>query len=77
MSEVLLNKGGKFPGTRNLQDNLSDLKAQVAANSRGIALVKELIAEYSLLYVQAYMHYIQANAEESVRKMLCNLSLRN
>ena len=33
---------------------------QVAANNRGITLVSELIEEYSLEVVQAYMHYIQA-----------------
>lgn len=46
-------------GTRNLSDNLSDMKAQVAANNKGISLVKELIEEYSLQVVQAYMRFIQ------------------
>ena len=45
-------------GTRNLSDNLSDMKAQVAANNKGISLVKELIEEYSLEVVQAYMKFI-------------------
>lgn len=49
-------------GTRNLSDNLSDLKAQVAANTKGIQLVHDLIAEHSLEVVQAYMAFIQANA---------------
>jgi 5-oxoprolinase (ATP-hydrolysing) len=44
-------------GTRNLQDNLSDLKAQIAANSKGIALVSELIKNYSLEVVHAYMRH--------------------
>ena len=57
-------------GTRNLRDNLSDLKAQVAANNKGIALITELIEEYSLDVVQAYMSHIQANAELAVRNML-------
>lgn len=35
-------------GTRNLADNLSDLKAQVAANQKGIQLVSELIDTYGL-----------------------------
>ncbi len=48
-------------GTRNLSDNLSDLKAQVAANYRGISLVEELIAEYGLPTVIAYMHHIQVS----------------
>lgn len=62
-------------GTRNLSDNLSDFRAQVAANNRGINLVKELINEYSLVYVLAYMNYIQKNAEQSVKEMLAELSL--
>ncbi|PVD21468.1 hypothetical protein C0Q70_19641 [Pomacea canaliculata] len=57
-------------GSRNLQDNLSDLHAQVAANQKGITLVKELISEYSLPVIQAYMAYIQENAEVAVREML-------
>lgn len=62
-------------GTRNLSDNISDLRAQVAANTRGIALVGELIKEYSLPVVQAYMKYIQSNAENAVREMLIAFSL--
>ncbi|XP_063542483.1 5-oxoprolinase [Cydia strobilella] len=57
-------------GTRNLADNLSDLKAQVAANQRGIQLVGELIGHYGLDVVQAYMAHIQKNAEIAVRDML-------
>ncbi|KAK7115257.1 5-oxoprolinase-like [Littorina saxatilis] len=57
-------------GTRNLQDNLSDLRAQVAANQKGIRLVSELMEEYSLPVVQAYMSHIQENAEVAVRDML-------
>nr|XP_033788894.1 5-oxoprolinase isoform X2 [Geotrypetes seraphini]XP_033788895.1 5-oxoprolinase isoform X2 [Geotrypetes seraphini]XP_033788896.1 5-oxoprolinase isoform X2 [Geotrypetes seraphini] len=57
-------------GTRNLHDNLSDLRAQVAANQKGIQLVNELIDVYGLEVVQAYMAHIQANAEIAVRDML-------
>lgn len=57
-------------GTRNLADNISDLKAQVAANQKGIQLVSELIESYGLHVVQAYMNYIQQNAELAVRDML-------
>lgn len=60
----------KIPGTRRLQDNLSDLRAQVAANQRGISLIKELIDQYGLEIVQAYMRYVQLNAEVAVREML-------
>ncbi|XP_037550427.1 5-oxoprolinase [Nematolebias whitei] len=63
-------------GTRNLHDNLSDLRAQVAANQRGSQLVGELIDTYSLAVVQAYMGYIQSNAELAVRDMLKEFARR-
>lgn len=52
-------------GTRNLHDNLSDLRAQVAANQKGINLVHELIDEYGLEVVQAYMAHIQVSGAQS------------
>lgn len=72
ISEALLTPSGAdgATGTRNLADNLSDLKAQVAANQKGIQLVCELIDLYGLPIVQAYMNYIQQNAELAVRDML-------
>lgn len=57
-------------GTRNLSDNLSDLKAQIAANNRGITLLQDLIQEYSLDVVTKYMMYIRQNAELAVRDLL-------
>lgn len=63
-------------GTRNLHDNLSDLRAQVAANHKGIKLVCELIDEYSLETVEAYMQHIQNNAEIAVRNMLKEIAER-
>lgn len=50
-----LNRPAKLPGsagTRNLADNLSDLRAQIAANQKGILLVRELIETYGLDVVQ-------------------------
>jgi 5-oxoprolinase (ATP-hydrolysing) len=77
--EILMSPGKSgipgVVGSRCLSDNLSDLKAQVAANAKGIFLVKGLITEYSLPVVQAYMAHIQANAEEFVRQMLIDFSL--
>lgn len=70
---ALLMEPGKHPGcsgSRNLQDNISDLRAQVAANQKGINLVKELVDFYGLPVVQAYMAHIQSNAEVAVRDML-------
>lgn len=62
-------------GSRNLSDCLSDLRAQVAANTRGISLVRELIAETQggLKVVHAYMRFIQKAAENAVRNMLVNV----
>ncbi|XP_061341150.1 5-oxoprolinase 1 [Gastrolobium bilobum] len=70
------DRGNKIPGTRRIQDNLSDLRAQVAANQRGISLVLELIEQYGLETVQAYMNYVQMNAEEAVREMLKSVGRR-
>ncbi|CAN6454240.1 unnamed protein product [Victoria cruziana] len=66
----------QIPGTRRLQDNLSDLRAQVAANQRGIILIKDLIEYYGLEIVQSYMIHVQANAEASVREMLKSVSTK-
>ncbi|OBZ83149.1 Uncharacterized protein C11D3.14c [Choanephora cucurbitarum] len=57
-------------GSRAFRDNLSDLKAQIAANQKGIQLVKALIHEYSLEVVQAYMMHIRRNASEAVKSLL-------
>ncbi|KAF5895808.1 5-oxoprolinase, partial [Clarias magur] len=78
VTEALLAPA-RYPGcsgTRNLHDNLSDLRAQVAANQRGSQLVGELIDTYSLGVVQAYMGYIQSNAELAVRDMLRDFAHR-
>ncbi|KAI9143153.1 Hydantoinase B/oxoprolinase-domain-containing protein [Paraphysoderma sedebokerense] len=73
IKKLLLDEPAKYPGcsgTRNLSDNISDLKAQVAANQRGIILVRKLIKEYGIDVVQAYMRFIRENAEQSVRSLL-------
>jgi 5-oxoprolinase (ATP-hydrolysing) len=57
-------------GSRNISDNISDLKAQIAANARGISLIQNLIDEYSLETVQMYMYGIQNTAEAAVRVFL-------
>lgn len=68
---AILLEPGNFPGcsgSRNLGDNLSDLKAQVAANTRGSNLIKDLMKEYSRPVVHFYMKKIQENAELAVRE---------
>jgi len=72
----LVEEPGSYPGcsgTRILKDNISDLKAQVAANQKGINLVRALIKEYTLPVVQAYMRYIRENAELAVRDLLMKM----
>jgi 5-oxoprolinase (ATP-hydrolysing) len=56
-------------GARSISDNISDLKAQVAANQKGISLLNELIELHSLEVVQAYMKHLQNNASDSVRTL--------
>lgn len=71
--DLLYRKPAQYPGcsgSRSLSDSISDLKAQIAANNKGIGLLKSLIQEYSLEVVQLYMHGIQENAERSVRQLL-------
>ena len=63
-------------GTRRLSDNLSDLRAQVAANHKGIELILEMVDQYGVDVVLAYMQHVQDVAEEAVREKLCELSTR-
>jgi 5-oxoprolinase (ATP-hydrolysing) len=70
--KVLLEPA-KYPGcngSRRLSDNISDLKAQVAANNKGATLIRTLMSEYTLEVVQLYMYAIQKNAEIAVRSYL-------
>ena len=57
-------------GTRALADNLSDLKAQISANRKGVTLLYELVQTYSLEVVQAYMAHLCDNARQSVLNLL-------
>lgn len=71
------DKAGTFPGcspTRRIQDNLSDLKAQISANQRGNLLLQKLCDEFTLPVVHKYMKGIQANAELTVREFLKDLA---
>ena len=73
MVELLLEEPAQHPGcsgTRCLADNINDLKAQVAANQKGINLISTLIGDYGEDVVQHYMVSIQSNAEQSVRALL-------
>lgn len=71
--DVLYTQPSKYPGcsgSRSLSDSISDLKAQIAANNKGILLLSDLIKEFGLKTVQFYMYGIQKNAELAVRELL-------
>ena len=72
-TEILqLLASGKYP-SRNPQQNLADLKAQIAANEKGVQELRRMVAQFGLPVVQAYMGHVQANAEESVRRVITRL----
>ncbi|WP_322887435.1 hydantoinase B/oxoprolinase family protein (plasmid) [Sinorhizobium medicae] len=64
--------GARYP-VRNLLQNVNDLKAQVAANEKGVAELKKMIAQFGEDVVEAYMGHVQDNAAESVRRVLDQL----
>ena len=79
ITELLLTEPAKYKGcsgTRCLADNLSDLKAQISSNMKGITLINDLIEEYGDDVVNFYMVNIQNNAELSVRHLLKDVSKR-
>ncbi|KAL9043582.1 MAG: hypothetical protein Q9214_003237, partial [Letrouitia sp. 1 TL-2023] len=79
ITELLFDEPARYPecsGTRCLADNLNDLKAQIAANQKGINLINTLIEDYGENVVQFYMRNIQKNAELSVRNLLKDVSRR-
>ena len=63
---------GRHP-VRDLAQNLGDLRAQVAANARGVAELERMVAEFGLPVVRAYMQHVQDNAEEAVRRVIHRL----
>lgn len=67
---LLLNH--KYP-SRNVEQNLSDLRAQIAANSAGVAELHKVVSMYGLDVVQDYMQHVQDNAEEAVRRVITTL----
>jgi 5-oxoprolinase (ATP-hydrolysing) len=55
---------------RNPDQNLADLRAQVAANQKGVEELRKMVAFYGLNVVRAYMGHVQDNAEEAVRRVI-------
>ncbi|MFG1397756.1 hydantoinase B/oxoprolinase family protein [Roseixanthobacter pseudopolyaromaticivorans] len=68
-----LLSGAKYPA-RNPVQNVADLKAQIAANEKGIQELRKMISTFGLDVVTAYMGHVQDNAEESVRRVLDRLN---
>jgi 5-oxoprolinase (ATP-hydrolysing) len=60
---------GRYP-TRNVAQNVADLKAQIAANEKGVQELRRIAGRFGLEVVLAYMKHVQNNAEESVRRLL-------
>ncbi len=63
---------GRWPA-RNIEQNLADLRAQVAANAKGAEELKRMCAHFGVEVVHAYMRHVQDNAEEAVRRVITAL----
>ncbi|RWC28023.1 MAG: 5-oxoprolinase [Mesorhizobium sp.] len=59
----------RYPA-RNPHQNIADLKAQIAANEKGVAELRKMVTHFGLDLVEAYMGHVQDNAAESVRRVL-------
>jgi 5-oxoprolinase (ATP-hydrolysing) len=64
--------GAKYPARNPLQ-NVNDLKAQIAANEKGVQELRKMVAQFGLDVVRAYMQHVQDNAAESVRRVIDRL----
>ncbi len=64
---------GKWPA-RNPDQNVADLRAQIAANHKGVSELHRMVAHFGLDVVNAYMGHVQDNAAECVRRELDKLS---
>ncbi|MEP7154539.1 MAG: hydantoinase B/oxoprolinase family protein [Betaproteobacteria bacterium] len=64
--------GARYPA-RNPDQNIADLRAQIAANEKGVQELRRMVAHFGLPVVRAYMQHVQDNAEESVRRIIGTL----
>ena len=71
MREIL--SSGKYP-CRNIEHNMADLAAQVAANETGIREINSMIKQFGIETVHAYMDHVQDNAEECIRNAITELN---
>ena len=66
---IALLTSGKYP-VRNVQQNMADLRAMIAANEKGVQELRKQVAHFGLDVVHAYMKHVQDNAEEAVRRVI-------
>jgi 5-oxoprolinase (ATP-hydrolysing) len=66
---IALLASGRYP-VRNVQQNIADLQAQIAANEKGVQELRRMVEHFGLDVVRAYMRHVQDNAEESVRRVI-------
>ena len=67
-----LLSSAKYP-CRNIEENLADLAAQVAANETGVREVRKMTEQFGVQVVHSYMRHVQDNAEECVRQVIARL----
>ncbi len=65
-------RSGDHPA-RNPQQTVADLRAQIAANEKGVLELRTMVAQFGRATVAAYMQHVQDNAEESVRRVITAL----
>jgi 5-oxoprolinase (ATP-hydrolysing) len=63
---------GSYPA-RNLEQNLGDIRAQIAANEKGIQELKRIVDQFGLEVVQAHMHHVRQNAATEVQSVISRL----
>jgi 5-oxoprolinase (ATP-hydrolysing) len=63
---------GAYPA-RNPDQTIADLRAQIAANEKGVQELRAMVAQFGRETVAAYMQHVQDNAEESVRRVITAL----
>ena len=61
--------GAKYPA-RSPDVNVADIKAQVAANEKGVQELARVVAQFGWPVVSAYMRHVMDNAEQSVRRVI-------
>ncbi|MDE2606482.1 MAG: hydantoinase B/oxoprolinase family protein [Burkholderiales bacterium] len=71
--EMIALLGSAQHPSRNPEQNMGDLKAQIAANEKGVQELRRMVDQFGLDVVQAYMRHVQDNAEESVRRVITRL----